>query len=403
MHLPHAVGYQNGPPKWWSLPVLAVGLADRGAGDHAPPRRRWARPRARPVDRRALGPGHRAGSAPGRPGHDRLRAGARTGGPSDRVGRGTRRGDDELGSSRYTAAGADAGHRRRKLRRDVVHLLLPANRGGDPDRSNRDRRSQAAAPAGSWTARVGDRVAGVARNRIVVGAEHARLRARTNTPADARPPAGQPVRMDDRAGDRRRRRNQLCDARRSSHSSIRFSPANASGPPCDRADHRRDSRSRSHRSPARVWRRFCSPVRTSCPGLIGQAGTWSLAALAWLLVFKGLAYGLSLGSYRGGPTFPALFLGAAAGIMCSHLPGFPLSAAVPVGMGVAIVAVLRLPLSAVVLATLLTSHAGPKIEPLIIAGVVVAYVVTLVMAHPPARASKSTSESAPAPAPTSAR
>ena len=31
------------------------------------------------------------------------------------------------------------------------------------------------------------------------------------------------------------------------------------------------------------------------PGLIGQAGTWSLAALAWLLVFKGLAYVLSLG------------------------------------------------------------------------------------------------------------
>ena len=125
------------------------------------------------------------------------------------------------------------------------------------------------------------------------------------------------------------------------------------------------------------------------PGLISQAGTWSLAALAWLIVFKGLAYGLSLGSYRGGPTFPALYLGAAAGIMCSHLPGFPLSAAVPVGMAVAIVAVLRLPLSAVVLATLLTSHAGPKVEPLIIVGVVVSYIVTLVMTRP----------SAPAPAP----
>ena len=138
------------------------------------------------------------------------------------------------------------------------------------------------------------------------------------------------------------------------------------------------------------------------PGLIGQAGTWSLSALAWLLVFKGLAYLLSLGSYRGGPTFPALFLGAAAGIMCSHLPGFPASAAVPVGMGVAIVAVLRLPLSAVVLATLLTSHAGPKVEPLIILGVVVAYVVTLVVARPPASASAPTSVSTPVPAPNSA-
>jgi hypothetical protein len=24
-HLPNAVGYQHGPPKWWSLPILAVG------------------------------------------------------------------------------------------------------------------------------------------------------------------------------------------------------------------------------------------------------------------------------------------------------------------------------------------------------------------------------------------
>jgi len=132
------------------------------------------------------------------------------------------------------------------------------------------------------------------------------------------------------------------------------------------------------------------------PGLVSQAGTWSLAALAWLIVFKGPAYGLSLGSFRGGPTFPALFLGVAAGIMASHLPGFPQSAAVPVRIGAAIVAVLRLPLSAVVLATLLTSHAGPKVEPLIIVGVVVAYVLTLVMTRPPAPAPAS----APDPAPT---
>ena len=120
------------------------------------------------------------------------------------------------------------------------------------------------------------------------------------------------------------------------------------------------------------------------PGLVSGAGTWSLAALAWLLAFKGLAYSLSLGSFRGGPTFPALFLGAAAGIMCSHLPGFPLAAAVPVGMGAAIVAVLRLPLSAVTLATLLTVHAGSNVEPLIIVAVVASYVITLVITRSPA-------------------
>jgi H+/Cl- antiporter ClcA len=119
------------------------------------------------------------------------------------------------------------------------------------------------------------------------------------------------------------------------------------------------------------------------PGLISQAGTWSLAALTWLIVFKGLAYGLSLGSYRGGPTFPALFLGAAAGIMASHLPGFPIQGGVAVGMGAAVVAVLRLPLSAVVLATLLSSHAGSNVEPLIIVGVVVSYIITLLLARSP--------------------
>jgi H+/Cl- antiporter ClcA len=133
------------------------------------------------------------------------------------------------------------------------------------------------------------------------------------------------------------------------------------------------------------------------PGLVSQAGTWSLAALTWLLVLKGLAYGLSLGSYRGGPTFPALFLGAAAGIMASHLPGFPIQAAVVVGMGASVVAVLRLPLSAVVLATLLTSHAGSNVEPLIIV-VVVAYIVTLLLSRAPKAAPDATPRSAPTPA-----
>ena len=92
------------------------------------------------------------------------------------------------------------------------------------------------------------------------------------------------------------------------------------------------------------------------PGLASGAGTWSLAALAWLIVFKGLAYSISLGGFRGGPTFPAIFLGAAGGIMASRLPGFPLTAAVAVGIGAGTVAILRLPLSAIIIATLLTAR-----------------------------------------------
>ncbi len=46
-----------------------------------------------------------------------------------------------------------------------------------------------------------------------------------------------------------------------------------------------------------------------------------MGALLLLVVCKGLAYGFSLSSFRGGPTFPAMFIGAAGGIALSHLPG----------------------------------------------------------------------------------
>ena len=115
--------------------------------------------------------------------------------------------------------------------------------------------------------------------------------------------------------------------------------------------------------------------------LITNAGTWSLSALALLIGFKGLAYAVSLASFRGGPVFPALFLGAAGGLMAADLPGFEITPAVAVCIGAAVVSVLRLPLSAVVLATLLTSEAGLGVGPVIIVGVVVAYLTTLVLSR----------------------
>jgi H+/Cl- antiporter ClcA len=114
--------------------------------------------------------------------------------------------------------------------------------------------------------------------------------------------------------------------------------------------------------------------------LAAKPGAWSLGALAALIAFKGLAWGVSMGSFRGGPTFPAMFLGAAGGVMASHLPGFDVTPAVAVGMGAAVAAVLRLPLSAVVLASLLTATAGLADTPLIIVGVVVAYLTATALA-----------------------
>src|SRR4051794_3353569 len=113
--------------------------------------------------------------------------------------------------------------------------------------------------------------------------------------------------------------------------------------------------------------------------LTSDPAAWSVGALGALLLLKGVAWAVSLGSFRGGPTFPAMFLGAAAGVMASHLPGFDITPAVAVGMGAAVVAVLHLPLSAVVLSSLLTAKAGLADTPLIIIGVVVAYLTTMAL------------------------
>ncbi|MGH2925701.1 MAG: chloride channel protein [Solirubrobacterales bacterium] len=107
-------------------------------------------------------------------------------------------------------------------------------------------------------------------------------------------------------------------------------------------------------------------------GLVAGAGAWSLGALALLIAFKGLAYAISLAGFRGGPTFPAMLIGAAAGLMAAQLPGFDVTPAVAVGIGAGVVAVLRLPLSAIVLAAVLTSKSGLGSSPLIIVGVVIA-------------------------------
>jgi chloride channel protein, CIC family len=110
--------------------------------------------------------------------------------------------------------------------------------------------------------------------------------------------------------------------------------------------------------------------------LVANAGAYSVATLLALVVCKGLAWSISLGSFRGGPAFPALFIGAAGGIAASHLPGLPMSAAIPIGIGAMFVAYLRLPLSAII-ASVLCASAGAGGSPLVIVGVVVAYLATL--------------------------
>jgi H+/Cl- antiporter ClcA len=123
------------------------------------------------------------------------------------------------------------------------------------------------------------------------------------------------------------------------------------------------------------------------PHLIASANTWSVGALIALVMFKGLAWGISLSAFRGGPVFPSLYLGAAGGLIASHLAGFSMTPAVAVGMGAATTAALGLPLTGVILAVLLTSGSGPGASPVIIVGVVISYLVTQALSRSGARAS----------------
>jgi chloride channel protein, CIC family len=120
--------------------------------------------------------------------------------------------------------------------------------------------------------------------------------------------------------------------------------------------------------------------------LISHASSYSVGALALLLACKGLAYGVSLSGFRGGPTFPAIYLGAAGGILLSHLPGLPMVPGVAMGIGAMTVVMLSLPLTSVLLTTLLLSSDGLAVMPLVIVAVVVAYVISARLAPAPAAA-----------------
>jgi H+/Cl- antiporter ClcA len=116
--------------------------------------------------------------------------------------------------------------------------------------------------------------------------------------------------------------------------------------------------------------------------LLSASAGYSAAALVLLLACKGLAYGVSLSAFRGGPTFPAMFLGAAGGLALSHLPGLPVVAGVAMGIGAMTVVMLRLPLTSVLLATVLLFSAGLAVMPLVIVAVVVAYVASARLVPP---------------------
>ena len=120
------------------------------------------------------------------------------------------------------------------------------------------------------------------------------------------------------------------------------------------------------------------------PRLIDQSSSWSAGALVALVICKGLAYTLSLSSFRGGPVFPGMFLGGALGLLAAQLPGLSMIVGVGIGIGAMTVAMLRMPMVSVLLPSLLLLSDAATLMPLVIVGVVTSYVVSAHLEPAPA-------------------
>jgi H+/Cl- antiporter ClcA len=116
--------------------------------------------------------------------------------------------------------------------------------------------------------------------------------------------------------------------------------------------------------------------QTALGPFVTSSASYTVPALLLLFACKGLGYSLSMSGFRGGPVFPAMFLGAVGGMAMSHLPGLPLVPGVAMGIGAMSAVMLKLPLTSVLLASLLLGSDGVPVTPLVIVAVAVAYIVS---------------------------
>jgi H+/Cl- antiporter ClcA len=117
--------------------------------------------------------------------------------------------------------------------------------------------------------------------------------------------------------------------------------------------------------------------QSALSGLVQHAAGWTVGALLLLIVCKGLAYAISLSGFRGGPIFPSMFIGAAGGIALSHVGGLPMIAGAAMGVGAMVAGALKMPMTAVLLPSLLFLSDAVTLMPVVIVAVVVSYVVAV--------------------------
>ncbi|WP_442813982.1 chloride channel protein [Streptomyces sp. NBC_00151] len=131
------------------------------------------------------------------------------------------------------------------------------------------------------------------------------------------------------------------------------------------------------RSPAEV----ALSGQTTLAQLAAHPHAWSAGSLVAVVLLKSIAYALCLGSLRGGPVFPSLFLGGATGALLAPLPGFGVVPAMAAGMAAASAAALRRPVSSVVLVVLLVGNSGTV--PVVVLAAVVSFVTVELLPQGP--------------------
>jgi H+/Cl- antiporter ClcA len=112
-------------------------------------------------------------------------------------------------------------------------------------------------------------------------------------------------------------------------------------------------------------------------GMAGLVQETSLAAVLVIVVGKSVAYAVALGGgFRGGPIFPATYIGVAVAVLVSLLLTdvslTPLAAA---GIAAAAAGMLKLPATSALLATLLVAGGGAGVAPFAIFGAVIGLLV----------------------------
>jgi H+/Cl- antiporter ClcA len=112
-------------------------------------------------------------------------------------------------------------------------------------------------------------------------------------------------------------------------------------------------------------------------GMAGLVTETSAAAVVAIVIGKLIVYGIALGGgFRGGPVFPATFIGVGFGVLTSLVfTNLSVSAMAAVGISAAATVMLRLPFTSGMLAMLLIGGAGAGIAPFAIIGAVVGFII----------------------------